>query len=177
ACILRHARRMVLCCFAMSVGLVLALSHVLDGFAGSPAWVVFGLVAWMAILMATVTWICSRMHHEVLRIRAATGTHDDASGEVPAETRLKLGGPLVYESTLRFLGLPLLAVGCGRTDARSFWAPTAVGWIAIGDVAWSPLVAISGIAIAPFALGAVTVGIFSFSLWGAALGVLAFGTV
>ena len=117
------------------------------------------------------------MHHEVLRIRAATGTNDEAYGEALAEKGLKLSGPLVYESKLRFLGLPLVAVGCGGTDAGSFRTRNAVGWIAIGDVAVSPLLAIGGFAFAPFALGAVTVGIFSFSLWGAALGVLAFGTV
>ncbi|HKB37313.1 MAG TPA: sigma-70 family RNA polymerase sigma factor, partial [Gemmataceae bacterium] len=176
ACIHRHTRRMTLFCFAMSIALVLALSQV-EGFTASPIWVVFGLLAWMAVLVATVTWISSRMHHDVLRIRAATGTDDDAHGEGLAEKGLKLGGPLVYESKLRFLGLPLLAVRCGGTDAGSFRTRVSVGWIALGDVAVSPLLAIGGFAIAPLAVGAVTVGLVSMSLWGAALGVLAFGTV
>jgi hypothetical protein len=176
ACIHRHIRRMTLFCFAMSIALVLAFSQV-EGFAASPIWVAFGLLAWMAVLVATVTWISSRMHHDVLRIRAATGTDDEAQGEALAEKGLKLGGPLVYESKLRFLGLPLLAVNCSGTDAGSFRTRRAVGWIALGDVAVSPLVAIGGFAFAPLAVGAVTVGLFSMSLWGAALGVLAFGTV
>ena len=93
------------------------------------------------------------------------------------EKGLKLNGPLMYESKLRFLGLPLLAIRCGGSDPGSFRTRNAVGWIAMGDVAVSPLVAIGGFAFAPIALGGVTVGLFSMSLWGAALGVLAFGTV
>src|SRR5262249_60153909 len=67
ACIHRHTRRMTLFCFAMSIALVLALSQV-EGFTASPIWVVFGLLAWMAVLVATVTCVSYRMRQHVLRI-------------------------------------------------------------------------------------------------------------
>jgi hypothetical protein len=183
ACIRRHALRMIIFCWTMSVGLVLAL--VLAGKlheAGrlhtvSPVWVVSGILAWGAALVSTVMWFSSRMHREVLRIRAGNGTEDEAYGRVLAAKGLKLGGPWLYESKLRFLGLPLLAVACGGSDAGSFRTRTAVGWIAFGDVALSPGLAMGGFAIGPVALGAITVGILSLSLWGAALGALAFGSV
>jgi hypothetical protein len=168
---------MILFCFAMSIGLGVALSQAANGFSASPVWIIFGLLAWVAVLAATITWVSSRMHREVLRIRAATGTNDEANGTALAEKGLRLSGPLVYESQLRFLGLPLIAVRFGGTDPGSFRVQKAVGWIALGDIAVSPFLAIGCYAIAPIALGAITVGIFSFSLWGAALGVVAFGSV
>ena len=115
ACIRRHARHMVIFCWAMSIALVLALSQVGNGFSASPMWVVLGILGWVAVLVVAVMWVSSRMHDEVLRIRAATGTNDEAYGEALAEKGLKLSGPLVYESKLRFLGLPLVAVVCGGT--------------------------------------------------------------
>jgi RNA polymerase sigma factor (sigma-70 family) len=176
-CILRHARWMVIFCFAMSAVLVLVLSQAGKGFLESPVWIVMGVLAWVTALVTTIMWSSFRMHRQVLRIRAATGTLDEAYGAALAERGLKLCGPLVYESNLRFLGLPLVAVGCGGSDAGSFRTRKAIGWIAIGDVAISPLLAFGGFAFAPFAVGGATAGIFSFSLWGAALGVLAFGSV
>jgi hypothetical protein len=53
----------------------------------------------------------------------------------------------------------------------------ARAWIAIGDVAVSPLLAIGGLAVAPVAIGALTVGAVSVSLGGAAAGVLALGSL
>jgi hypothetical protein len=147
------------------------------GFLESPVWIVLGVLAWVAALVAILMWSSLRMHRQVLRIRAATGTLDKAYGAVLAEKGLKLSGPLVYESKLRFLGLPLVAVGCGGSDAGSFRTRKAIGWIALGDVAISPLLAFGGFAFAPLAIGGATAGIFSFSLWGAALGVLAFGSI
>src|SRR5262249_6784419 len=127
ACIHPPPRRMPLFGCAMGVALVLALSRV-EGFTASPIWVVFGLLAWMAVLVATVTWISSRMHHDVLRIRAATGTDDYAHREGLAEKGLKLGGPVAYESKMGLLGSRVLAVSCGRTGAGSFRQRLAGGW-------------------------------------------------
>jgi hypothetical protein len=173
----RHARRMILFSFAMSVGLALALSHAADGFSASPGWIVIGLLAWVTALAATITWISSRMRREVLRIRAATGTNNDVFGEAPAAKGLRLSGPWMYESKLRFLGLPLIAVGFGGSDPGSFGPRKAVGWLAAGDIAMSPFLAVGCYAIAPFALGIFTIGIFSFSVWGVAFGVVACGSV
>jgi hypothetical protein len=85
SCILRYARRLVFFCFTMSLALVYGLSQVGHVFPASPMWVVLGILAWTAVLVATVMWISTRMQHEVLRIRAATGTLDDAHGEAPAK--------------------------------------------------------------------------------------------
>jgi hypothetical protein len=177
ACMHRHARRMILFSFAMSVGLALALGHAADGFLASPAWIVFGLLAWVIVLAATITWISSRMRREVVRIRAETGTKDEAYGTAPVESGRRLSGPLVYESKLRFLGLPVIAVGFGGADPGSFGPRKAVGWLAAGDIAISPFLAVGCYAISPLALGMFTIGILSLSFWGIAIGVLACGSV
>jgi hypothetical protein len=177
ACLLRHTRRMILFCFAMSLGLVLALWLVSNGFSASPLWIVFGLLAWVAVLAATITWISSRMHREVVRIRAVTGTHDKAYGTAPVESGRRLIGPLVYESKLRFLGLPMIAVGFGGSDPGSLGPRKAVGWLTAGDIAISPFLAVGCCAIAPLALGMFTLGIVSLSIWGVAFGVVACGSV
>jgi hypothetical protein len=168
---------MFLFSFAMSVGLGLALSHAAGGFAASPGWIVFGLLAWVMVLAATITWISSRMRREVMRIRAATGTNGEAVGTAQVESGQRPSGPLVYESKLRFLGLPLIAVGFGGADPGSFGPRKAVGWLAAGDIATSPFLAVGCYAIAPLALGIFTIGIFSFSFWGVAFGVVACGSV
>jgi RNA polymerase sigma factor (sigma-70 family) len=176
-CILRYSRRMIIVCFAMSIALVLGLSQLSSSAPASPIWVVFGILAWVAVLVFTVMWMCSQMHQEVLRIRRATGTTDEAYGKTCAEKGLKLAGPLTYESKARLLGFPLISVACGGADVDTNQTRRAIGWLAVGDIAISPLVAVGGIAIAPFCLGLLTVGIISFSVWGIALGALAFGTV
>jgi len=79
ACILRYARRLILFCFAMSLGLALTLTQAGKGFSASPLGIVFGILAWVAVLVFTVMWVSSRMHREVLRIRAATGTNDESA--------------------------------------------------------------------------------------------------
>jgi hypothetical protein len=161
----------------MSLGLVLALSQVKSEVSVSAIWIVTGVLAWVAALVATVSWISSRMQREVRRIRAATGTDDAAFGSRERAWRFRVDRPAAYESKLRFLGLPLLAVAYGSTETEGLRGRSAVGWIAIGDAAFSPLLAIGGLAVAPCAVGAVTAGVFSLSLWGAALGVLSFGSV
>ncbi len=177
ACIHRHALGMIIFCFAMSIALVMALSQAGKGYAASPVGIVLGVLAWVAVLVLTIMWISSRMHRQVLRIRAATGTTDEACGAALAKKGLKLSGPLVYESKLRFLGLPLIAVGCGGSDPGSVGPRKAVGWLAAGDIAISPFLAVGSYAIAPLALGIFTIGIFSLSIWGVAFGVVACGSV
>jgi RNA polymerase sigma factor (sigma-70 family) len=176
ACMHRHVRRMILFSFAMSVGLALALSHAVDGFSASPGWIVFGLLAWVIVHAATITWISSRMRREVVRIRAETGTNDAAYGTAPVEGGRRLSGPLVYESKLRFLGLPVIAVGFGGADPGSIAPRKAVGWVAAGDIAISPFLAVGCYAIAPLAIGMFTIGILSLSLWGVGVGVVACGS-
>ncbi len=63
----------------------------------------------------------------------------------------------------------------GGLDADSYRKQTARGWIAIGDYALSPILAIGGVAFAPLALGGTTVGLISVG--GVALGGLASGLI
>jgi RNA polymerase sigma factor (sigma-70 family) len=178
----RYALRIVIFCWLMSIGLAAAL--VLAGKlyqAGtlqtlSPIWIVSGVLVWVAALVGTIMWYSTRMQREVSCIRAATGTDDEAYGEVLAAKGLKLSGPLLYESNLRLLGIPLLAVACGGNDPGSFKTRRAVGWIAFGDFALSPFLAMGGFAIGPVAFGGITLGLISLSLWGVGVGVLAFGS-
>ena len=175
-CITRHARRIVLFCWVMSIGLVLTLSQVGKLFPASPVWVVCGIFAWVGALVLAILWASSRMHVEVMRIRAETGTEDAVCATTLTGHSLKLTGPRHYESRWRFLGLPLLAFATGGTDPGSLRSPTACGWMAFGDHALSPFLAVGGVAIGPIAIGAITVGIVSLSFWGVAVGVLAAGS-
>jgi hypothetical protein len=136
-----------------------------------------GICAWVAALVLVILVMSSRMHREVVRVRAETGTDDVAYSEKLAAHGLKLNVPKRYESKLRCLGLPLFAFAYGGYDADSYQSRMACGWLAFGDQALSPLLAVGGIAIAPIAIGGITVGIFSLSLWGMAVGGLALGSI
>jgi len=177
ACVRRHARRMVIFAWVMSVGLALALIPAGELYPASPLGIIAGVLVWVVALVGTILWACSRNDAEVLRIRQATGTDDASYREVLAAKGLKFSGPWLYQSKLRFLGLPLINIAIGDIDGGSLEARKTIGWIAVGDVAISPLIALGGFAAAPLALGAITVGFLSFSLWGIALGALAFGSV
>jgi RNA polymerase sigma factor (sigma-70 family) len=170
----RHARRLILFCFAMSLALVGVLSQVGHAIPASAFWTVSGVFAWIVALVSTVAWMSARMNREIARIRAATGTDAAALGD--RAPRLSLSAPFRHESKARFLGLPLVAFASCGTESGSARAHTAIAWFAFGDVALSPLVAMGGIAAAPFAMGGITVGVLSLSWWGAAIGVIAFGT-
>ncbi len=177
ACLVRYSRRIVIFCWLMSIGLAAVLYGAGKFYPASPLLIVVGVLVWTTVLVGAILAWCSRIDREVLRIRAATGTEDQAYGEKLAAQGLKLDGPWLYESKLRVLGLPLIAVACGGMDAGISRTRKAVGWIAIGDVAISPLIAMGGFAVAPFALGAITVGLLSLSLWGLAFGGLAVGCI
>ena len=176
-CILRHARRMILFCFLMSIGLAAVFSQAGKLYTPSPLWVIAAIAGWLAALLGTILWTSSRLNKDVLRIRAETGTENAAYSAKLATVGLKLFGPIRHESAARFLSLPLLSVKIGSFEAGSHRSHTARGWIAIGDVAVSPFFGFGGIAIAPVAVGGLTVGLLSLSLWGAAVGVLAFGSL
>ena len=129
------------------------------------------------MLLGTILWTSSRVNNDVVRIRAETGTEDATYSTKLASAGLKLLGPFRRESAARFLGLPLLSVTFGSFEIGGHRSHLARGWIAIGDVAVSPLFGFGGIAIAPVAVGGLTVGLLSLSLWGGAAGVLAFGSL
>jgi RNA polymerase sigma factor (sigma-70 family) len=78
-CIKRHSRRIVLFCWIMCIGLVLVLSQAGKLYAVTPTWLVAGILAWVAVLVLTILWDCSRMRRQVIRIRAETGTRDSTA--------------------------------------------------------------------------------------------------
>ena len=82
ACIHRFARRIVLFCFAMSAGLALVLSQAGRLYHPSPAWLISGVLLWVAALVGAILWGNSRMQGEVRRIRLETNTGDDVHGEL-----------------------------------------------------------------------------------------------
>jgi hypothetical protein len=84
--------------------------------------------------------------------------------------------PKFFETESRLLGLPLFAMAWGGNSSVEHRARAVCAWIAIGDVAVSPLIAFGGVAVAPIAMGAISVGILSLSVfWGVAFGVFALG--
>jgi RNA polymerase sigma factor (sigma-70 family) len=83
---------------------------------------------------------------------------------------------LQYRSRWTFLGLPLLHINLGSTpDLRS---RIAVGWIAVGTVAYSPILAFGAISIAPISWGAFSLGLLTYgavAIGRYAVGALSFG--
>ena len=79
---------------------------------------------------------------------------------------------------MRFLGLPLFAIAWGGNNSDRYRPRTVYGWLAVGDIAVSPFLAFGGVAVAPIAVGGITVGVLSLSVfWGVAVGVLAVGSL
>ncbi len=94
-------------------------------------------------------------------------------------------GKRSYVSRIRFLGLPLVHCVAGGVEGGKYRRATARGWIAMGDVAISPLLAAGGLAVAPLAFGGCSIGLIPLgglslgmvALGGVALGVFAYGGV
>src|SRR5690606_12306343 len=110
--------------------------------------------------------------------RTVTNTTDEDYARALAAQGKQLRLPKYFESQTRLLGLPLFAMAWGGASSDRYRARTVCGWIAIADVAVSPFLAFGGVAVAPIAVGASTVGVLSLSVfWGVALGVLAMGSL
>jgi RNA polymerase sigma factor (sigma-70 family) len=178
ACILRHSKWIIAFCFAMSIGLAAVLSQAGKLYTPGAAAIVIGITAWTAILVGVIIGISKRLEREVRRIRAETATSDEA---FPTGTMTD-GKPVrrqkYFESRTRLLGLPLFAMTWGGYNSDSPRRNIVHGWIAIGDMAVSPFLAFGGVAIAPIAMGAITIGVLSLSVyWGVAIGVLSLGSL
>ena len=153
--------------------LIAALLFGGDVLKQSPWTMAIGVTVWTAVLLSGIIRLSSQMETDVARIRIETGTTDAEYAPVLAARGMTPAGPRRYESPWRILGLPLLAFASGGLDTGGFRSRWARGWIAIGDGAISPLLAIGGLAIAPIAIGGATVGIVSLSFLGVAVGGLA----
>ncbi|HEV2456639.1 MAG TPA: sigma-70 family RNA polymerase sigma factor [Verrucomicrobiae bacterium] len=76
-----------------------------------------------------------------------------------------------YRSRATFLGLPLFHYRMGRQPGEK--VRPAVGWIAIGQVAYGILYASGGVAVGGISAGGISIGLLSFG--GVGIGLLAFG--
>jgi RNA polymerase sigma factor (sigma-70 family) len=132
-------------------------------------------VVWSVALLVGIFRLAWRYEREIARVRVETGTEDAAYAEVLAKRGLELAGSKRRESTFRFLRLPLYCFSSMGLEVGPQQSRAARGWIAVGDVAISPVLAIGGIAIAPIAVGGLTVG--AVSIGGAAIGLLALGSL
>jgi RNA polymerase sigma factor (sigma-70 family) len=176
-CMLLYVGLIIGFCFAMSIGLVAVLSMAARPSA-SAAWIVLGVCTWAAVLVAGIILVCQRLSREVGRIRIETGTTDDAYAKVLAAEGKQLQLPKYFESKMRFLGLPLFAIAWGGSSSDRYRPRKVCAWLAVGDIAISPFLAVGGFAFGPVAIGAVTVGVLSLSVfWGVAIGVFAVGTL
>ncbi len=135
------------------------------------------VVVWTGVLLAGLIGYATAMERRLPRIRRETGTEDAAYSAVLVAHGLEPAGRRRYESTTRLLGLPLYSVAPPSLDVGAGPSRAARGWIAIGDLAISPLLAIGGVAIAPLAIGGVTLGLVSLSVGGIAVGFLALGSL
>ncbi len=177
AVLLRYSRWIIAFCFIMSIGLAAVLYQAGKLYNPTAASLVVGVSAWTAALVGGILLVCRRLDREVSHVRVATGTTDEDHAKTLAAQGRSLGLPKYFESKSRFLGLPLFAIAWGgiNSDHR---ARNVCAWLAIGDVAISPLLAIGGVAVGPIAIGAITVGVLSLSVfWGVAAGVLSVGSL
>ena len=176
--VLRYARWIVAFCFILSIGLAGVLSQAGKLYAPSALAIVIGVSVWMAVLVGGILLGCQWLEREVKRIRVETNTNDAAYSEELAAHGKQLRLPKYFESKLRLLGLPLVAIAWGGTSSDAYRPRKVYGWLAVGDIAISPFLAFGGFAIAPIAVGAITVGVLSLSVfWGVAVGVLALGSL
>ncbi len=171
----RTGRRLGVFSLLMSIGLAVTMRWAAVDGGVSPIWLLLGTFVWVAVLLAVLFRGSQRMQGVVGRIREKTGTDDPAYATRLARHGLTIDRGVNYESGWRFLGLPLAAFACGGLDAGSHRSRTARAWIAGGDLAISPLLAFGGVAIAPIALGGVSIGLISVG--GCAFGGLALGGI
>lgn len=174
--ILRYSRWIIGFCFIMSIALVAVLSQAGKLYTPGAASLVVGITTWTAVLVGGIILLCQRLDREVRRIRVETGTTDEAITKMTGAEGCTLSLPKYFESKLRFLGLPLFAIAWGGTNSDQYRARKVYAWLAVGDIAISPFMAVGGFAVGPIAIGAITIGVLSLSIfWGVAFGVLAVG--
>ncbi len=150
---------------------------VLPGHFPDSPWVLITLTcAWTGILLVRLGLGNNGLQRDIERVRIETGTNDVEYAPHLASRRVS-AGPQRYSSSWTLFGLPLFAFATGGLDVGSYWTRGARGWIAIGDVAISPFLAIGGLAVAPIAIGGATVGVLSLSIAGVAFVMLAFGSI
>jgi RNA polymerase sigma factor (sigma-70 family) len=164
------------------IGLILGLVWAgTTRFAEVPAFLAVATTMWTVSLVGGLIGIAKRVENRIAALRAAGGVGDAAWAAELARRGVAPSRARRYASRVKFLGLPLFAYASGGVDAgAAFDRSTRRGaraWLAVGDLAISPFLAVGGIAIAPIAFGGVTVGLLSLSVAGVALGALAVGSL
>lgn len=173
----RGFRNAVLGVFGLVGVLVGTLLFGGPALAESPRVMALAVTIWTAVLLGGIFRLSTQLEKDVARIRIQTGTTDAEYVPVLKARGMTMAGPRRYETSWRPLGLPLFAFASGGLDTGGFRSRWARGWIAVGDGAISPLLAIGGFAMAPIAIGGATVGVLSLSLLGVAVGGLAVGSL
>jgi RNA polymerase sigma factor (sigma-70 family) len=148
-----------------------------DRLEAAPVAVAVGTTLWTLALLAGFFRLERPMRRELAAIRARTGTTDAELAPQLAERGLGKPGPRRWATRTKLFGLPLFAFASGGLELGTTETRGARGWIAVGDLAISPLLALGGVAIAPIAVGGLTVGALSLSVGGLALGAIALGSL
>lgn len=179
AVILKYTRwGIILFCVVMSLGLATVLSQAGKLYHASAPAIILGVCVWTAALVGGILWVNHRMDRAIKRIRIETHTTDEEFACELAAQGKQLKQPKYFESKTRLLGLPLFAMAWGGYSSDRYRRRTVTAWIAIGDIAISPFIAFGGVALAPIAFGAISVGVLSLSVfWGVAVGVFALGSL
>jgi RNA polymerase sigma factor (sigma-70 family) len=143
--------------------LVLLLAVMLPGFwrQNLVLWATALVIAWSGYaigLFALIFYVNRRI--------ASVRKKERVKMPAPARERSRY----VYMSKGRLLGLPLVHVNSGMDENGR--AARAVGWVAVGDVAYG-VIACGGFAVGVLSFGGAAVGAFSFG--GVVLGGLAMG--
>jgi RNA polymerase sigma factor (sigma-70 family) len=77
--ILRYARWITAFCFAMSIGLAVALTQAGKLYPASAPWIFLGICTWVVVLVGVILLVCQRLDREVKRIRVETNTTGEAA--------------------------------------------------------------------------------------------------
>lgn len=116
----------------------------------------------LALCLAFAIWFARRLHRSIdsarqLRAEELQRVPDFVAASEAAHR------PSEYVSARRLCGLPLLHL---RTGTPLPGTPPACGWIAMGDRAISPFLAVGGFAVAPISIGGCSVGLASVGVIG-----------
>jgi RNA polymerase sigma factor (sigma-70 family) len=134
---------------------------------------IFGLIlAYMVLLFSSIFYFNRRQE----QIRREDGTLNVPMSKVAEQLPAWMNRfqyPAVYESPVRLLGLPLISIRFNGAVGQTLTRRPAIGWIAIGDIAYGLLFANGPVAVGGIACGAISCGLVSFA--GLSVGVLSFG--
>ncbi len=125
---------------------------------------IVGVSAAYVIALGAMIIFANRKFH---RLRDAGMTPEERSPKVAAKRAFR------FRSKGSLLGLPLIHINTGTVVEGKYKRATAKGWLAFGDVAISPFLAMGSVAFGSIAFGAIPIGLVAMG--GLAIGLLGFG--